>query len=104
MLNYPPFCDIIQISFSGENLNEIKDVSEYVYKKIKSVNLENIMVYKPVPSPIDKIKNKYRWRIILKCKLTSKILDLLNFATNDENIKKCKNTRIIVDINPNTMN
>lgn len=103
MLNYPPFCDIIQINFSGENLNEIKKVSEYVYKKLKSVNLENLNIYKPVSSPIDRIKNKYRWRIIIKCKLNSVILDLLNFATNDENISKCKNTRIIVDINPNTM-
>lgn len=103
MLNYPPFCDIIQISFSGENINEIKKVSEYVYNKIKSVNFENLNVYKPVPAPIDRIKNKYRWRIIVKCKLTATILDLLKFATNDEKIEKCRNTRIIVDINPNTM-
>lgn len=103
MLNYPPFCDIIQISFTGENLNEVKNVSEYVYKKLKSVNLENLNVYKPVPAPIDRIKNKYRWRIIVKCKLNSTILDLLKFATNDEKIEKLKNTRIIVDINPNMM-
>lgn len=104
MLNYPPFCDIIQISFSGENLNEIKNISEYVYKKLKSVNMENFKIYSPVASPIDRIKNKYRWRIIIKCKLTSTVLDLLKFATNDEKIEKCKKTRIIVDINPNTMN
>lgn len=103
MLNYPPFCDIIQISFSGENIKEIKAISEYVYKKLISVEMEDLKVYKPVPSPIDRIKNKYRWRIIVKCKLTSTIIELLKFATNDENIEKCKNTRIIVDINPNTM-
>lgn len=103
MLNYPPFCDIIQISFTGENLNEVKNVSEYVYKKLKSVKLENLNVYKPIPAPIDRIKNKYRWRIIVKCKLNSTILDLLKFATNDEKIEKLKNTRIIIDINPNTM-
>lgn len=103
ILNYPPFCDIIQISFSGENIKEIKAISEYVYKKLISVEMEDLKVYKPVPSPIDRIKNKYRWRIIVKCKLTSTIIELLKFATNDENIEKCKNTRIIVDINPNTM-
>ena len=104
MLNYPPFCDIIQISFTGEKLEKIKNISEYVYKKLKSVNIENLKVYKPVPAPIDRIKNKYRWRIIVKCKLNSTILDLLKFATNDEKIQKEKETRIIVDINPNTMN
>ena len=104
MLNYPPFCDIIMIRFQGIDLNEIQKISNLVYKKIKSVNDENINIFKPVPSPVDKIKNKYRWRIILKCKVTSRILDIINYGIEDERIKKCKNTRITVDINPNTMN
>ena len=104
MLNYPPFCDIIMIRFSGKNLQEIRKVSEIVYKKINTVRNESINIYKPVPSPIDKIKNKYRWRIIIKCKLTSNVLDIINFAIQDENIKKCKDTSIVVDINPNSMN
>ena len=104
MLNYPPFCDIILIKFSGKNLTEIQKISELVYKKINSVKNDNIQIYKPVPSPIDKIKNKYRWRIIMKCKVTSKVLDIINFAIEDERIKKCKDTSIVVDINPSTMN
>ena len=103
MLNYPPFCDIIMIRFSGENLEEIKKLSNIVYKKIKSINSETINIYKPVSSPIDRIKNKYRWRIIIKCKLNSKMLDIINYALEDEKIKKNKNISIIVDINPNSM-
>ncbi len=103
MLNYPPFCDIILIRFSGKNLEEIKKISKIVYKKIKDINNENIIIYNPVPSPIDKIKNKYRWRIVLKCKVTSKVLDIINYAIQDEKIKKCKDTSIIIDINPNSM-
>lgn len=104
MLNYPPFCDIILIRFSGKNLSEIQKISDLVYKKINSVKNDNIQIYKPVPSPIDKIKNKYRWRIIIKCKVTSRVLDIINFAIDDEKIKKCKDTSIVVDINPSTMN
>lgn len=104
MLNYPPFCDIILIRFSGENLQEIKQTSEFIYRKINSIKDKNINIYKPVASPIDKIKNKYRWRIIIKCKLSSRVLDIINYAIQDENLKKCKDTSIIVDINPNSMN
>ena len=103
-MNYPPFCDIILIRFSGKNLNEIQKVSDLVYKKINSVKNDNILIYKPVPSPIDKIKNKYRWRIIMKCKVSSRILDIINFSLEDERIKKAKDTSIVVDINPSTMN
>lgn len=104
MLNYPPFCDIILIRFTGKNLSEIQKISELVYKKINSVKNDNIQIYKPVPSPIDKIKNKYRWRIIMKCKVTSRVLDIINFALEDEKIKKAKDTSVVVDINPSTMN
>jgi primosomal protein N' (replication factor Y) len=104
MLKYPPFCDIILISFSGKNLSQVKNISEFVYKKLISVQNEKINIYKPVPSPIDKIQNNYRWRIIIKCKVTSTVLDIINYAINDDKIKKSKETKIIVDINPNTMN
>lgn len=64
---------------------------------------DNIFIYKPVPAPIDKIKNKYRWRMIVKCKVNSKILDIIKYSTEDENLSKMKNTSIIVDINPNNL-
>ncbi|HCC04406.1 MAG TPA: primosomal protein N', partial [Clostridiales bacterium] len=68
-LKYPPFCDIIMIGFSGENEKEIKDSSTYVYNLMKK-NLEkyDIKVFPAMPSPIDKIQNKLRWRIIAKGK------------------------------------
>lgn len=100
MLNYPPFCDIIVIRFNGENINEIKNISNNVYQKLNSLNSNEFLIYKPVPSPVDKIKNKYRWRIILKCKLTSNIINIIEYSIN--NIKP-KDTSIIVDINPNNM-
>ena len=63
---------------------------------IKKENI-NIVLYKPLPCPIDKIKNKYRWRIILKGKLNNKIIDIINMAIEKANNKT---TRIIVDTNP----
>ena len=59
-----------------------------------------MLIYKPVPSPIDKIKNKYRWRIIIKCKLNNKIIDYINSSIE---IKKNYGVKIIVDVNPNSM-
>lgn len=102
MLNYPPFCDIIVIRFNGENIKEIQKVSKIVYDRLNNLNEENLLFYKPVPAPIDKIKNKYRWRMIIKCKLNSRILDIIKYAINMEN-NNIKDTSIIVDINPNSM-
>ena len=40
----------------------------------------------------------------MKCKVTSKVLDIINYAITDDVIKKSKDTSIVVDINPSTMN
>ena len=74
-----------------------------VYNKIKSVQADDLMIYQPVPAPVDKIKNKYRWQMIVKGKVNSSILDILKYATQDEMLSKMKNTSILLDINPNTL-
>ena len=100
VLKYPPFCDIILIKFVGQDLNEIIKYSNIFYKNLtKYINGNNGMVFKPVPAPIDKIKNKYRWRIIIKGKVNSSMLKAINMSFNGtENARK---TIITVDINPN---
>ncbi len=105
-LKYPPFCDIIMLGFSSENENEIKkvslDVHKYLKNKIENENIP-IILYKPVPSPIDKIKNKYRWRIIIKCKFGDDIIEIINNCINDVFKKVNSSVSMIVDVNPNNM-
>ena len=102
-MKYPPFCDIISIGLTDTDENKIKNVSEKLYKVIneylKKENLDTA-IYKPLPCPIDKIKNRYRWRIILKGKLTGKLIDIINFAISNVN---SKSTRIVVDTNPTSL-
>ena len=74
-----------------------------VYNRMKSVQAENLLVFQPVPAPIDKIKNKYRYRMILKGKVNSQNLDKIKNAIQDPRLSKMKNTTMIVDINPNNM-
>lgn len=108
-LRYPPFCDIILIGITSKNEEETKKTSEFLYNKLKEKIVKNnlkILLYKPVPSPIDKIKNKYRWRIIVKCKTDDKIIDELTEAmkATNEKIKNTKNeTRVTININPSNM-
>ena len=109
LLRYPPFCDIILIGVSSKSEIETKNICDIVYKglkdKIETQNLK-ILLYKPVPSPIDKIKNKFRWRIIVKCKTDDEIINELTNVLNvaNEKTKNSKNeTRVSININPSSM-
>ena len=98
-LKYPPFCDIIVIGINGEDEDKVKRAINNVYNDLKKQNIFSF-IGKPMSCPIDKIKNRYRYRIILKCKLNSKVIENINNVTKKQ---KEKDVRLVVEINPNNM-
>lgn len=103
-LKYPPFCDIILINFNSLNENEIKNVSNFVYEYLnQNLDMEEFKIYRPTPSPIDKIQNRYRWRIILKGNINEKSNSILNKCLRIIYSRNLKNTRVDIDVNPNNM-
>lgn len=107
-LKYPPFCDIIMIGISGTQENHVKESSkniyEYIQKEIGKINIDDINIVKPMPAPIDKIKNRFRWRIIIKTNVNDLIIESLNKALSKfYNENKNSNVRVIVDVNPTNM-
>ena len=69
----------------------------------KILDKDKILIYKPVPSPVDKIQNKYRYRIILKGNLNLKLIDGIKYSMGENILEKVRETTITVDINPNSM-
>ena len=103
-LKYPPFCDIIIIGFNSINEEEIKKVSNLAYEiATKNLDNEEFKIFKPMPSPIDKIQNKFRWRIIIKGNMNEKANETLNELLKTLYAKDYKNTKITIDVNPNNM-
>ena len=103
-LKYPPFCDIIVIGLNSYDETEIKNVSGKVYQYLaQRLNKKEVMLLKPMPCPIDKIQNRYRWRIILKGIMTTELNQMLNNCLQYIYQEKIKDTRIAIDINPNNM-
>ena len=106
-LKYPPFCDIIVVNFNSTMEAEIKGVSKWVYEALKRdlepIEESHFRVFQPMPAPIDKIQNRYRWRIIIKGNMTKQANGLLNQCLQEVYQKNLKNTRITIDVNPNNM-
>ena len=103
-LKYPQFCDIIIIGFNSSSEEEIKKVANIAYEEVeKNLNKDEFKVFKPMPSPIDKIQNKYRWRIIIKGNMNEEANNVLNNLLKNIYDKDFKNTKISIDVNPNNM-
>lgn len=103
-LKYPPFCDIIVIGLSGEKeqevIKEAKKIHKYLKERIITKKI-GVLLYSPVPAPIDKIKNKYRYRMIIKCLYNNQINELLEQTIKANELKK--DVRLSIEINPQNM-
>jgi primosomal protein N' (replication factor Y) len=70
-LKYPPFSDIVKISLLGKHLLDIIKAAEdlagelHCYLNNMCYN-NNVEILGPSPAPMEKIKDEYRWQIILK--------------------------------------
>ncbi len=105
-LKYPPFCDIILIDMSAKNMNELELVAKklHTYLKNRVINEKfGLLLYSPVPSPIDRIKDRYRWRMIIKCKYDERVNNLLTDSLEEFFKMKTKTARVNIEINPNNM-
>ncbi|MBS4539734.1 primosomal protein N' [Clostridium sp. D2Q-11] len=111
--NYPPFTNIISIVFSSTNQKSLenitKRVSDVIIKNIEYKNSKfdiNNSIVGPNPAPIPKIKNKYRWQILVKAndKDLNMIKNIIYWVCikNKYNIPINQIT-ISIDINPNSV-
>lgn len=98
-LKYPPFCDIILGVLSGDDEEKVKEEAERFYKIIS----ESFEAYKPMPAPISKINEQYRWRVLAKAKLDKSMLDVLASCLNEYYEEKSNDVKLSFDINPNNM-
>ena len=95
-LNYPPFCDIINITLSSGKEMLVKETAQRLSAEIETQLEGKIRLYKPTPCRIDKINNVYRWHFWIKCALDKEISRVIN-----EIIRKEKRVSVIAELNPN---
>lgn len=106
---YPPFCDICTVNFISEKeisaLNASKDFLACVRKKTsEEYKGEKIIVLGPMPPRISKINNKYRYRLIIKCKNTKSFRKMISELLVDfGKDKKYNGVTLSADINPESL-
>lgn len=106
LLIYPPYCDLCQVSLSSTDEALSKTSADEFLKILKSLSVkkypeQKIIVLGPVQARIAKISNKYRYRLIIKCKNTRTFRQMVSDAVIEfAGLNKYKRVTLHVDINP----
>ncbi len=102
-LCYPPFCDIISITFSSFFENAAENCAKKTAKWLKNAFPKDypIEILGPSPCGFYKINNKYRKRILIKCKLNDTIMNVLaDCMKNHYESKESQHVNILTETNP----
>lgn len=109
MMTYPPFCDICCVYAISENEAKALSAARLFFNEFTDCVNENrrehkVIVLPVMPPRVSKINNKYRYRIIIKCKNNSafrKIISklLIKFSASSS----FSDVTVFADMNPQTL-
>ena len=108
LLSYPPFCDIVLLTLSGEVesavMKDAKLLSDMLREKI-SGSYKNVPVicYGPFEAPVYKLDGKYRMRIIVKTKLIKDSREMFAEIYKAFGKRKKNEPMLSVDFNPSSL-
>ena len=106
-VKYPPFSEIVNVIFTGEDEQKIFEMADGI-KKIMTEKVDfyeerkhYIAMYGPTPCGISKIRNQYRYHILIKCTSASAIETSFSESVKALILANKKNDiNVQVDVNP----
>ena len=104
-LKHPPFAHIGMVMVSSTNNSQGWELINKLHKTLmdKYGHHEHMMVSKPLRAPIFVIRNRMRWRIIIKHPSTSLMLEIMRDMMDMAGRMRLKETTVSVDIDPVNM-
>ena len=105
LMIYPPYCDICVVGTLSTVRENAQNSINLIFAEIKRLISEEysdikLIILGPAAYSIPKVNNKYRYRIIIKCKNNQRFRELLRKVIS---IKLNGDTSVSVDFNPETM-
>jgi len=105
IMNYPPFSTIFLINSISKDEGKLKEFMNKVGESLRKLldSREDIQILGPVPCIITKLKDNYRWQIIIKGNLDNNLKLKIKDILYELNKSVYNEIRISMDINPNNM-
>ncbi|WP_302569387.1 primosomal protein N' [uncultured Clostridium sp.] len=105
MMKYPPFGKLLLINGTSKKEDLLKNFMHKITMMIKPLveNCLDIEILGPIPCMISKVKENYRWQIVIKGEFDSYFSKNIKEILYDENKNVYNDIRISMDINPNNL-
>ena len=106
-LNYPPFSRLVGLKLDGPKIDEVEIKARMLGAMLRARAGKNphvrdrIEILGPAPAPIQKLRNRYRWQLLLKGKQSASFLELAKQARAA--LPRSRGIRLHIDVDPYNM-
>ena len=103
-MGFPPFSRMINIKFSGVDETKVEKAARKTSAFIQGdCKQHKIDVLGPSPSPVGKIKDKFRWQLLLKGTSAQALHNACSRILDEKRALCPQNVRMVVDVDPENM-
>ena len=107
---FPPFCEMVLLTFVSEEEIEASHMAEEMYRRILSLTAEDgeyddvrLAMFGPFEAQIYRLNEKYRMRIVIKCRMNRRTRMLFAAVMAEFSERSAGRVSIGIDVNPNTL-
>ena len=106
-LNYPPFARLINLRFDGAKAEEVEQRAKSLAEQLRQLQSQEkkftagIEILGPAAAPIEKLRNRYRWQLLLKGKNSATLLEFAGHARRL--LPDGRGGRLQIDVDPYSM-
>lgn len=87
---YPPFCHMLNITLQSSSVELVRQESEKLKQLLEQQELQDTQVLGPVPAPRPRIRDNYRFHILMKAKKTETLMQIEALLKTQKVSKKIK--------------
>ncbi len=105
-LDFPPFHDLVLLRVEGPTLERLEERADDISRRVRDLLDHEILagrcrVFGPVPAPLQKIKNRFRYQILVKTQSLEGVIGILR-GTIDVlyRLAGTAHCRLLIDVNP----
>jgi len=106
-LNYPPFSRLVNLRVDGPKATAVEKNIQLLAAGLRALQTRNPQIYDnvevlgPAAAPIEKLRNRYRWQLLLRSKHSSRLLKLARAARDI--LPNSRAVRLHIDVDPYSM-
>jgi primosomal protein N' (replication factor Y) len=101
---YPPVVSLANVILSGSDEQQVaeaaQDAANWLQRLIAAKALEDLRVIGPAPSPVERIKQRWRWHLLVRAQASRQLTTVLQYFSTHYKVPDRSNLRMVIDRDP----